>query len=234
MYAPIMKLALDGWEANKGDKSALDLLHAAIGMFALPSHSIGTASNLPPVNRDIIVTMPDTTTFDIKIGKGEQPSKANLQGPPPHPDPPGTENGARRSAVVAATHMHNDRQKKATQQLFSNGVAKATMATTSLMREAHPQHDATLILPVPHGPQELVTSDTALKLLVKKTGSKENSVGFFGWAGDYLFRSPVDELNAPNAFLTQTPRFTALMASGEAPEALAFFATAGSINASTN
>jgi hypothetical protein len=227
----IMKLALDGWEANKGDKSALDLLHAAIGLFALPSHAIVTASNLAPVNRDIIVTMPDETTFDIKVGKGEQPSKVNLQGPPPHPDPPGRENGARRSAVVAATHMHNERQRKATQQLFSNGVAKGSMATATLLRKAHPQHDAALVLPVPHGPQELVTSDTALKLLVKKAGSKESSIGFFGWAGDYLFRSLVDEVNAPNAFLTQTARFTALMASGDAPEALAFLATAGSINA---
>jgi hypothetical protein len=41
----------------------------------------------------------------------------------------------------------------------------------------------------------------------------------------------VDALNEPNAFLTQVARFTALMASGEAPESLAFFATAGSINA---
>jgi hypothetical protein len=76
-----------------------------------------------------------------------------------------------------------------------------------------------------------VTADTARKLLVKKAGSKENSVGFFGWADDYLFRSPVDALNEPNAFLTQVARFTALMASGEAPESLAFFASAGSINA---
>jgi hypothetical protein len=37
-------------------------------------------------------------------------------------------------------------------------------------------------------------------------------------------------LNDPNAFLTQVARFTALMASGEAPESLAFFATVGSIN----
>jgi hypothetical protein len=76
-----------------------------------------------------------------------------------------------------------------------------------------------------------VTTDTARKLLVKKSGSKENSVGFFGWPGDFLFRSPVDVLNEPNAFLTQVARFTALMASGETPESLTFFVTPGSINA---
>jgi hypothetical protein len=186
-YAPIIKSAIDAWEANKGDTSALDLLHAAIGLFALPSHSIATASNLQPVNRDITVTMPDTTTFDIKIGKGGQPNKANPQGPPPHPDPPGTEDGARWAAVMAAKHMHNGRQKKATQQLFGNGVARGTMSTAALMRKAHPQHDAPLVLPVPHGPQEFVTADTARKLLVKKAGSKENSVGFLaGQATTYF------------------------------------------------
>jgi hypothetical protein len=175
--------------------------------------------------------MPDMTTFHIKIGKGQQPRKANLQGPPPYPDPPGTEDGARWAAVVVAKHMHNDRQKKVTQQLFGNGVARGTIATAAFMRKAHPQHDAPLVLPVPHGPQESVTTDTARKLLVKKAGSKENSVGFFGWAGDYLFRSPVDVLNESNAFLTQVARFTALMASGEAPESLPFFTTVGPINA---
>jgi hypothetical protein len=223
-YAPIIKSVIDSWEANKGDTAALDLLYTAIGLFALPSHSIATVSNLAPVNRDITVTMPDMTTFDIKIGEGEQPSKANLQGPPPHPDPPGTEDGARWAAVVAVKHMYNSRQKKAPQQLFGNGVARGTMATAALMRKAHPQHDIPLVLPVPHGPQESVTADTARKLLVKKSGSKENSVGFFGWTGDYLFRNPVDTLNEPNAFLTQVARFTALMASGEAPESLTSFA----------
>jgi hypothetical protein len=76
-----------------------------------------------------------------------------------------------------------------------------------------------------------VTADTVCKLLVKKAGSKENSVGFFGWADDYLFRSLVNGLNEPTVFLTQVARFTALMVSGEAPESLAFFATAGSIKA---
>jgi hypothetical protein len=177
--------------------------------------------------------MPDMITFDIKIGKGEQPRKANLQGPPPHPDPPGTEDGARWAAVVAAKYMHNGRQKKATQQLFGNGVVRGTMVTAALMRKTHPQHDVPLVLPVPHGPQESVTADTASKLLVKKTRSKENSVGFFGWAGDYLFRSPVDALNEPTAFLTQVARFTALMASREVPESLVFFANGGPLTFST-
>jgi hypothetical protein len=70
-YAPIIKSGIDGWEANKGDTAALDLLYAAIDLFVLPSHSIATASNLAPVNRDITVTMPGVTTFGIKIGKGE-------------------------------------------------------------------------------------------------------------------------------------------------------------------
>jgi hypothetical protein len=102
------------------------------------------------------------------------------------------------------------------------------------MLKTHPQHDVPLVLPVPHGSQESVTADTACKLLVKEVGSKENSVNFFGWAGDYLFRSPVDVLNELNAFLTQVARFTALMASGEAPESLGFFATVGSIKFSTD
>jgi hypothetical protein len=135
------------------------------------------------VNRDITITMPDMTTFDIKIGKGEQPNKANLQGPPPRPDPPGTEDGARWAAMMAAKHMHNGRQKKATQQLFANGVARGTMTTAALMRKAHPQHDAPLVLPVPHGPQELVTADTARKLLVKKAGPGQKRTPLASLAG---------------------------------------------------
>ena len=218
-FAPILHGAIDRFEQNPHDIEAqLTLTRAAIDLMAIPSQLFIPTSNLKPVNGSIQVNI-DNKSYELNL---ETPNAPGFSYKTPEL---GTVTSLDERIRKAIKQVKAGNNKKATQTLYSNGIAQPSRQISQRLQSLHPR-SATGIRPDisvdPQNPPPQVPLKNFTDELKRKAGFKGESIDVYGWRPDFLkyMRSPKGN---HDSFINGFGRLMQILTTDKAPMSLLYF-----------
>ena len=235
-----LKVAVDSFELDEtGPDGQLSLYNASVALFQLPTTNLSTIRGTHTPAGKTTVSVPDKSSeipdFSVDLGLAAPPRADKIfknWSPSSENDILNCALGEKSAIVDAVITTANkliaiDRQATATKVLISDGVAPSCREVANHLRKMHPIRETPLSIPLATCPQLTVTAEDCFKVLIKKAGSKDAPLDFFGWSADMFYW----DRNKQSPLLTQVARLCAILASGRAPKALNYLVTAGCLTA---